>query len=168
MKATDRHQYLNHISAHPYHTKKSVVFSQALRLSRLCTFEKDFERHMAGMKQWFAKRDYPQDLINWEMKKVKFLYFENKYNNNEKGIPFVVTFHSLLKSLGSIPNKNYYLFQMNDEVRKVSPLRPMFSFEGLGNSVATLSRLNCTLWKERLVHVNAMVIGVRCVEAFLK
>ena len=45
MKATDRHQYLNHISAHPYHTKKSVVFSQALRLSRLCTFEIDFESH---------------------------------------------------------------------------------------------------------------------------
>ena len=77
---------------------------------------------MAGMKQCLAKKDYPQDLINSEMKKVKFLYFENKYNNNEKGIPFVVTFHSLLKSLGSIPNKNYYLFQMNDEVRKVSPL----------------------------------------------
>ena len=70
---------------------------------------------MAGMKQWFAKRGYPQDLINSEMNKVKFPYVENKYNNNkEKGIPFVVTFHPLLKSLGSIVNKNYYLLQMND------------------------------------------------------
>ena len=69
---------------------------------------------MAGMKQWFAKRGYPQDLINSEMNKVKFPYVENKYNNKEKGIPFVVTFHPLLKSLGSIVNKNYYLLQMND------------------------------------------------------
>ena len=38
---TDRHQYLHYASAHPYHTKKSVVFSQVLRLDRLCTFEKD-------------------------------------------------------------------------------------------------------------------------------
>ena len=44
VRDTDRHQYLRYTSAHPYHTKTSVVFSQALRLSRLCTFKKDFER----------------------------------------------------------------------------------------------------------------------------
>ena len=83
---------------------------------------------MAGMKQWLAKRDYPQDLINSEMNTVKFPYVENKYNNNEKGIPFVVTFHPLLTSLGRIVSKNYYLLQMNDEVRKVFSLRPLVSF----------------------------------------
>ena len=115
MKDTDSNQYLHYTSAHPYHTKMSVVFSRALRFSHLCALEKDFERHMAGMKQWFAKRDYPQDLINSEINKVKFLYVENKYNNNkEKGIFFVVTFHPLLKSSGSILNKNYYLLHMND------------------------------------------------------
>ena len=55
VKDTDRHQHLHYTSAHPYHTKKPVVFSQVLRLSGLCTFEKDFGRHMAGTKQWFAK-----------------------------------------------------------------------------------------------------------------
>ena len=110
LKDTDRHQYLEYTSAHPYHTKRPNVFRQALRLSHLCTFEKDFQRHMAGMKQCFAKRDFPQDLINSEINKVKFPYVENKYNNNkEKGIPFVVMFYPLLKSLGSILNKNYYL-----------------------------------------------------------
>ena len=39
---------------------------------------------MAGMKQWFAKRGYPQDLINSEMNKVKFPYVENKYNNKKR------------------------------------------------------------------------------------
>ena len=126
VKDTDRHQYLHYTSAHPYHTKKSVIFSQALRLSRLCTYEKDFKRHMAGMKQWFAKRDYPKDLIKTEMNKVKFPFVENKNNNKkEKGIPLVVTFHP---SLGSILNKNYYLLRVNDEVKKVFSLRPMVSF----------------------------------------
>ena len=140
VKDTDRHQYLHYTSAHPYHTKKSIVFSQALRLSRLCTFEKNFGRHMAGMKQWFAERDYPQDLINSEMNKVKFPYVENKYNNKEKGIPFVVTFHPLLKSLGSIVKKNYYLLQMNDEVRKVFSLRPLVSFRTAGKLSSYLVR----------------------------
>ena len=78
---------------------------------------------MAGMKQWFAKRDFPQDLINSEINKVKFPYVENKYNNNkEKGIAFVVMFYPLLKSLGSTFNKNCYLLQMNDQVKKVFSL----------------------------------------------
>ena len=84
---------------------------------------------MAGMKQWFAKRDYPQDLKNSETSKVKFPYVENKYNNNkEKGIAFVVMFYPLLKSLGSTFNKNCYLLQMNDQVKKVFSLWPMVSF----------------------------------------
>ena len=54
------------------------------------------------------------------------------------------------------------------KLEKFSLCDPWFHSEVLGHPVATLSRLNCTLWKERLVHVNAMVTGVMCVEAFLK
>ena len=72
VKPTDRHQYLHYFSAYPYHTKKSVVFSQTLRISRLCSSEKDFENHKEEMKSWFRKREYPEDLISSEMSKVKF------------------------------------------------------------------------------------------------
>ena len=75
---------------------------------------------MAGMKQWFDKKDYPQDLVNSEMDKVQFPHVENKYSNSKKKrLTFVVTFHPLLKSLGSILNKNYFLLEINDEVEKV-------------------------------------------------
>ena len=70
VKPTDRHQYLHYLPAHPYHTKKSVVLSQALRISRLCSSEKDFENHKEEMKSWFRKREYPEDLISSEMSKV--------------------------------------------------------------------------------------------------
>ena len=30
IKATDRHQYLYYTSSHPYHTKRSIVYSQSL------------------------------------------------------------------------------------------------------------------------------------------
>ena len=38
IKATDRHQYLHYTSSHPYHTKPSIVYNQALRVSRICSF----------------------------------------------------------------------------------------------------------------------------------
>ena len=36
----------------------------------------------------------------------------------EKGIPFVVTFHTWLKILQKIIDKNLYLLHMNKEVKK--------------------------------------------------
>ena len=44
VKPTDHHQYLYFSSAHPNHTKRSVVFSQILRTSRLRSNESHFER----------------------------------------------------------------------------------------------------------------------------
>ena len=50
VKPTDRHQYLHYLPAHPYHTKKLVVFSQTVRISRLCSSEKDFQNHERELK----------------------------------------------------------------------------------------------------------------------
>ena len=44
VKPTDHQQYLYFSSAHPNHTKRSVVFRQTLRTSRLRSNESDFER----------------------------------------------------------------------------------------------------------------------------
>ena len=37
VKPTDRHQYFHYSSSHPEHTKRSIVFSQTLRVSRICS-----------------------------------------------------------------------------------------------------------------------------------
>ena len=57
VKPTDRHQYLHFSSAYPNHDKHSVVFSQTLRISRLCSSESDFERNKKKMRSWFVKRE---------------------------------------------------------------------------------------------------------------
>ena len=50
IKSTDRHQYLHYASSHPEHTKRSVVFSQTLRISRLCSEENDFKNYKSQRK----------------------------------------------------------------------------------------------------------------------
>ena len=50
IKSTDKHQYLHYTFSHPEHTKKSVFYSQALRLSRICSEEKAFEKQIYEMK----------------------------------------------------------------------------------------------------------------------
>ena len=36
-KTTDCHQYLHFSSSHPYHIKTSIIYSQTLRLSKICS-----------------------------------------------------------------------------------------------------------------------------------
>ena len=48
-KDTDRHQY-HFNSSHPDHTKRSIIYSQVLRLTKICTFENDFLRNRDEMK----------------------------------------------------------------------------------------------------------------------
>ena len=58
------------------------------------------------MKSCFFKRGYPKSSLEKVLGKVKF---SNKVGNNqqkEKGIPFVATYHSILKNIGNIIRKN--------------------------------------------------------------
>ena len=71
-KPTDCHQYLHYGSCHPEHTKRSIVYSQALRIKRVCSQESDFNEHSLNLTSWFLKRSYPEKIINTEMSKVKF------------------------------------------------------------------------------------------------
>ena len=106
VKPADRHQYLHFSSAYPNHTKRSLVFSQTLSMSRLCSSESDFERNEEKMRSWFVKREYPEKLIDSEIRKVKFNIKEsNSKNKSQNGVPVVVTYHllnSLYVSLGKI------------------------------------------------------------------
>lgn len=69
----DRYHSLYFTSAHINHTKRSVVFNQAFRVSRMCFYKKDFEKHgenkdtVAGMRlsKTFSSKE--------EKEKIKFI-----------------------------------------------------------------------------------------------
>ena len=126
IKAIDRHQHLHYQSSNPHHTKRSIVYSQALRVSRICSFEEGFERHRNQMKLWFLSRGYPKRLIDTEVEKVKFLCTSRKRDTGIlKGIPLVITYHPLLKDLASVIRKHLYFLYLNKEVTQMFTPGPM-------------------------------------------
>ena len=102
VKPTDRHQYLHSKSAHPNHAKRSIAYSQPLRLSRICSYKNDFEKHLEEMKSWFRVRGYPDNLVKKGTSKVCFSKCaESKSKSQEsKGVPLVITFHPKFKLIG--------------------------------------------------------------------
>ena len=63
MKPTGRYQYLHYLSSNLEHTKHPIVYSQTLRVNRLCSLEKDFNYHKLNMKDLFVKKGYPEPVI---------------------------------------------------------------------------------------------------------
>ena len=127
VKPTDCHQYLHFQSSHPKHTKKSIVYSQTLSVSRTCSQE-DYKNYCNQMKSWFLKRSYPEHLIDTEMKKVKFKSREKTEKSKLKGVPFVVTYHPSLNCFQKIIIDNAYLLYKNEEVKNLFLAEPMVSF----------------------------------------
>lgn len=73
------------------------MHSQALRLSRICSFEKDFNRQREEKKSCYLNRVYPKLLIVTEIEKVKFPSTSNNRDIKIKGIPLINSYHPLLK-----------------------------------------------------------------------
>ena len=97
-------------------------------MARVCSHEADFRKHTTEMKSWFLKRGYPNNVIEKEMKKVKFSKVSSTRKDNPKGVPLVVTYHPGLKNINQIINKNVHLLYMDQEVKKVFTPKPMVSF----------------------------------------
>ena len=66
-KPTDTHQYLHQRSCHPAHCKHSIVYSQALRLRRICSQDMDYQRHTEELKMYLVNRGYDGERIQPEI-----------------------------------------------------------------------------------------------------
>lgn len=56
VKPTDKSNYLHFSSAHPPHCKKSLSYSQFLRINKICTKDEDFERNSEDKSKHFQRR----------------------------------------------------------------------------------------------------------------
>ena len=81
------------------------------------------------MKSWFQRRGYPEGVIS-----------TGKSSNKNKCVPFVLTYHPLLKKANCIIRKHIHLLCANEEVKKVFQPGPMVSFQSSRNLSSYLVR----------------------------
>ena len=91
-KPMDGHQYLHYDPCHADHIKRSIIFSQTLRLKRICSEKNDLNKHVKDLKTWFRKRGYPDYVIKEQVEKTLRLTPTDE-NNSKKvnGVSLVVT-----------------------------------------------------------------------------
>ena len=76
----------------------STFINYPLIPDTLGSLEKDFNYHKLNKKEW----GYPESVIEKETKKVRFSKQGQKSKMIENGVPFVVTYQTLLNKLSSI------------------------------------------------------------------
>ena len=82
------------------------------------------------MKSWFFVRSYPNDLIEAEMKKIKFTSKNRntKRTKSLKVVPFVITYHLKLKSMNKVIFQYLDLLLWIRNLKGCLPLKPIISF----------------------------------------
>ena len=72
VKPTGSHQYLHSSSCHPFHCKKGIQYSQALRLNRICSETNSFDKRCNDLQKFLLEIGYSSKLvrieINWARK----------------------------------------------------------------------------------------------------
>ena len=66
-KSKDSHQYLHYDSCYGEHIRRSIVFSQTLRLKKICSEKSNLESHVKELKNWFSKKVYPEKVVTEQL-----------------------------------------------------------------------------------------------------
>ena len=111
VKPTDRQSYLHHKSYHPTATKRSITYSQALRIRKICTEDSEYLKHSTNLVQKLNLRGYNQkeseDIITkvHAIEREQLLQPKPKINNG--AYPIIITYHKNLLNMKAALNKNF-------------------------------------------------------------
>ena len=113
-KLTDCHQFFHYESSHPIHIKRSIVYSQGLRIKRIYSTYDLFHGHLEKLREWFIKRGYPIEMADSQLDKVR----RSNSSKTSDSVPLVVTYHPQLASFGVVLRQKLYLLYASEKVKK--------------------------------------------------
>ena len=133
-KPTDRHNFLHHKSYHPSSTKKSLPYSQSLRIKRICTSEEDYRSATKALKEQFMARRYNDTLITEaiqrasEMDRKDLLQPKIKVNNKIP-LTLVTTYNKSLPNLKKIIEANWNMLKVNRNISNKFKEKPFIAYK---------------------------------------
>ena len=114
-KPTDTFQYLHYDSHHPIHQKKSIPYSQFIRVRRICTHKTDFFTNTDHMIKHMVARKYPMKLLLDAQKKAASVnrndLLESKPKNQTQTLPLVTIYTNKDPEIQNIIKTSLFLLE---------------------------------------------------------
>ena len=134
VKSTDTHQYLLHTSCHPSHIKKSIPFSLALRIHRICSTTEKFKQRTNELLHEFLckrghRRQYVQSQINkaFQIPRCDTLFYKSKTRNTDRPV-FVTTYNPSLPNLNNVIKKYYPILIATERCQEAFKDTPLLAY----------------------------------------
>ena len=132
VKPTDTHQFLHPSSCHPFHCKKAIPFSQALRLNRICSEDKDFENRCEDLYDWLKERGYNHHLIDEQIKRAcdfdRDYLLKNGKPPKKQVLSLNIEYNPAFSQLSKVLKELDCILQGDEQHRKVFSDTPLVGF----------------------------------------
>ena len=133
VKSTDTHQFLEPTSCHPYHCKKGIPYSQALRYNRICSDNVNFDKRCNELEGWLLEQGYNEKMVRSQILKAREKSRENLLENvntrsSEQKLTFNITYYPVFQNVRNILEELHILLAPDKEHRKVFPEIPVVGF----------------------------------------
>ena len=107
VKPTDTHQFLDPTSCHPYHCKKAIPYSQALRFNRICSDNETFDRRCNDLEKWLMERGYNEKMIRKQILSAREhsrndLLEKEKQQLSERKLTCSITYYPVFRNVRGI------------------------------------------------------------------
>ena len=126
-KNTNRQSYRHAKSDHPVSLKKSIPYSQILRVKRICSTNSEFERNCKVLQEQFTKRGCDSSPIKTEIKKVKLLDRKDlltpKTTQKTQMLTPTVTYNRTLPNIKQIIQNHWSILKTNKALEKIIAFR---------------------------------------------
>ena len=98
IKLTDTHQYLHASSCQVYYSKKSIPYSHALHLNRICSGNSFYDKRCNELEVWLREQGYSDKLVRRQILKSrkhtkKDLLNDMKDKRNDYKLVLNITYH---------------------------------------------------------------------------
>lgn len=148
-KPTNSHNYLPWNSCHPKGTKKGIIYSEALRVRRICSEQEFFNKRLYQLGGYLRSCNYPANYINSafaivrSMPRSDTLEYRTRQQNTRTTFP--ITFHPNLRNLPHTLMDKYKNVLLRDPTNKQTFKEPpMLAYKRPPNLRNLITRASIT------------------------
>ena len=126
IKPTDTHQFLLSSSCHPGHIKRSIAYSQAFRILRICSDPQTAVRRCNDLATYLVQRGYNRRKVMKQINRARS-NFSNPTDppahaeGDCRKVYFTVEYHPGLPDIGGILRKNMALLHCSSLLKRLIP-----------------------------------------------
>ena len=122
-KTTYCQNYLHAKLAHPVSLKKSIPYSQALRIKHICSTCKEYRKHSQDLTKRFLEKGYNESTVRKQIERVdqlhRSLLLKNCKSKRKDSVPFSVTYNSVLPNIKEIINKHWLILNIDSNLKEI-------------------------------------------------